>query len=140
MPKYGIGIGIDEAAIIALMRDLSIKPDRMEFLVDLLNSGTKTGNPVDEIQRFIATSTKANEVAFLCFLCGFGYGIAHALQHAREDIEKAAKIGVLVGAEHSEEVKQIIQEMGINSHSTEVNQQQVTAKKKDEKEEDRMYG
>lgn len=132
-----IGIGIDENAILELMKDLCIKSDRIHFLIDLLNSDKKTGNPVDEIHRFIATSTKANEVAFLSFMCGFGYGAAHTIQNLKGDVEKAAKMGVLVGAEHADEVKEMIREMGMEN-STVVNPA-TAAKKKDEKE-DRMYG
>jgi hypothetical protein len=157
-----IGIGIDADAIIALMKELCIKQDRMEFLVNLLNSDHKTGNPADELQRFIATSTKANEVAFLSFMCGFGYGAAHTIQNLNGDVEKIAKMGMLVGAAHAGEIKEAIKNFSTNEgekpsiiaagdnadeiqeliRKIQSDELGITPekKKKEEKEDERMYG
>ena len=139
MPNIGIGIGIDRDAIIRLMKDLCIKPDRIDALHEVLTQATEngTGNPSDDIQRFIAFSTKANELAFLCFMTGLAVGSHAVISQVQGQMGNVIEKAVIMGAEHSEEIKEAIGNM---TSPTDQPAPATAAKKKDGKPEDIMYG
>jgi hypothetical protein len=140
MPHIGIGIGIDPRAVENLMRELCIKPDRIEALHAILEDAHEKGhgNPAEDLQRFIAFSTKANELAFLCFMTGLGVGAASAISQVSGEVGGMLKTAMLTGAEHSDEIKELLN----NAEGTPAGATATAnpAKKKDPAEDERMYG
>jgi hypothetical protein len=130
-----IGIGIDQEQVRRLMRELCIKPDREEVLKEMIENFGNS-NPTDDLQRVIAYTTKANELAFLTFMLGLMVGSHSVVSGLGNEIPNIIKKSMLVGAEHSEEIKEMINNMDGNAGAP---TPATAAKKKDEKE-DRMYG
>ena len=147
MGEIGIGIGIDRDAIVRLMKDLAIKPDRIDDLHEILTDAMEnaTGNPADDINRFLAKTNKANEVAFLCFVNGLLHGTHGTISQVTDKLGDVIKSAVIQGAEHADEIKEMIRN---NEISMPENLPMATAtdpatvkKKPDQKpDEDRMYG
>ena len=132
----GIGIGVNTKVIARIMKDLCIKPDRIEALQGILVDAMKhqTDNPADDLERFIAQTNKANEIAFLSFMCGLGVGAYSAISEM--EIPNLIKRSMIVGAEHSDKIKELVNmENGTAPGAT-----ATPVKKKDEKPEDIMYG
>jgi len=131
----GIGIGINPEVLARIMKDLCIKPERIEALQEILIDAIKhqTGNPADDLERFIAQTNKANEIAFLSFVCGMGLGALSAISEL--DIHSIIKRSLIAGAKHPDEIKELVsRENGTAPAAT-----AAPVKKKDEKE-DIMYG
>ncbi len=137
MPSGYVGIPIDPEMIGTLMQDLCIKPERMKELIDTMNDTQRTGNPADELQRYIAKSTKANEVAFLSFMCGFCIGTVKIVEQVRHELPAVLTAATMVGAENPDEIKQMVAKLTGDSTSP----QATAAKKKPDQteNEDPMY-
>ena len=70
-----LSMGINPEMVEMLFKELQIKPDRYDAIYEVLTeaiqmSGEEPPNPFDMLQRFIAKTSKANELAFLCFMAG----------------------------------------------------------------------
>jgi hypothetical protein len=132
MSENGIGIGIDREQVLRLMKELCIKPDRADALKEILDQCGESST-VDDLQRAIAFSTKANEVAFLSFMIGIITG-SHATISQMGNIPQLLQKAAIMGAEHADEIKEMIGQQNPDQTAPAAH----AAKKKDK--EDIMYG
>lgn len=133
----GIGIGIDQEQVRKLMQELCIKPDRESALKAMIE-GYGNSTPTDDLQRVIAYTTKANELAFLTFMLGLMVGSHSVVAEIGNEIPNIIKKSMIVGAQHSEEIKEMMMDEGEAPAAT-----AATPKKKAphyETDEERMYG
>ena len=132
-----IAIGFD---IGVLVKELQIKEDRIKDLHDLFTTTIENHNsdPIEDLHRFIAYTTKANELVFLTFLSGVAVGTKMAIEATSEQIPTIMKQAALVGAQHHEEVIRIAREEGMIGATTATSN--TSPEKKKQQPEDVMYG
>jgi type IV secretory pathway ATPase VirB11/archaellum biosynthesis ATPase len=111
MPGIGIGIGFNKEQIRTLMKELCIKPEREDALMEMFSNFAHTESPIDDLQRVIALSTKANEVTFLSFLVGILFGSQVTIAHLKDQLPELVQSSLIVGAEHSDEIKELVKAM-----------------------------
>jgi hypothetical protein len=132
-----IGIGIDQEQVRKLMKELCIKPDRESALKAMIE-GYGNSTPTDDLQRVIAYTTKANELAFLTFMLGLMVGSHSVVAEIGNEIPNIIKKSMMVGAQHSEEIKELMNDMDGEAPAATA----APAKKKPDQtqDEERMYG
>jgi hypothetical protein len=130
-----IGVGIDKDQVRQLMKELCIKPDRESALMAMVQGYGNT-TPTDDLQRVIAYTTKANELAFLTFMLGILVGSHSVVAEIGNEIPNIIKKSMMVGAQHSEEIKELM------SNDPDAPAEPIAAAKKkaDQNDEERMYG
>jgi hypothetical protein len=133
----GIGIGIDQEQVRRLMAELCIKPDRESALKAMIE-GYGNSTPTDDLQRVIAYTTKANELAFLTFMLGLMVGSHSVVAEIGNEIPNIIKKSMMVGAQHSEEIKELMN--GMDEGEAPTATATAPKKKPDQTEEERMYG
>jgi len=112
-----ISMGINPEMVEMLFKELQIKPDRYDAIYEVLTeaiqmSGEEPPNPFDMLQRFIAKTSKANELAFLCFMAGTITGTIGVLIQTHQNTPEMLKKAMLFGATHSEDVMKVASENG----------------------------
>ena len=118
------------------MKELCIKPDRESALKAMIE-GYGNSTPTDDLQRVIAYTTKANELAFLTFMLGLMVGSHSVVAEIGNEIPNIIKKSMMVGAQHSEEIKELMNDMDGEAPAATA----ATPKKKtDRTDEERMYG
>jgi hypothetical protein len=114
-----ISMGINPEMVEMLFKELQIKPDRYDAIYEVLTeaiamSGEEPPNPFDMLQRFIAKTSKANELAFLCFMAGTITGTIGTLIQSHQNTPEMLKKAMIFGATHSEDVQKLAAENGYN--------------------------
>ena len=107
MSDIAIGMGFDERIVKLVLKELCIRADReaplMEMLEEQITHRNENSQPTDVLQHFIAHTTKANELTFLCFMYGItvgGMSAAHSfVEKLPGIIDKSARIGAAAAME-----------------------------------------
>jgi hypothetical protein len=100
--------------------------------------GYGNSTPTDDLQRVIAYTTKANELAFLTFMLGLMVGSHSVVAEIGNEIPNIIKKSMMVGAQHSEEIKELMN--GMDEGEAPTATATAPKKKPDQTEEERMYG
>lgn len=136
----GMGIGIDAGKI---MQELMIKPDRIPEILKILEASKSDPNALESINRFIASTTKANELAFLCFIRGMIEGTTFMVKSLGDNdkIQKAMISAAAYGATHPQEViDRLPEEIKAAIAAKDPTATIPDGKKQEKKPEDVMYG
>ena len=136
-----IGIGIGGDGIEQILKELQIKPDRQEVLNEFFNETMAAAElrtisgTIEIMHRFIAYSTKANELAFLIFMLGISTGTLAMLEMTKDAMPTLLHEAAEAGAQMAQkgEFPTMVNENGTAPGL-------VTAKTKTGNPEDRMYG